>query len=120
MLIHIGKCGGSNITYKFKDYHNIDIPYVHRRKIQENEIIKADHICIMLRDPITRFVSIYYYFYNLYLGYINNQKIDHIETVKKTIKVFEKFPTVEELVTGLTSENISREIKKFMKKKNEN
>ena len=29
LLIHVGKCGGSNIMQKFKNIHNINIKSIH-------------------------------------------------------------------------------------------
>ena len=60
----------------------------------------------MLRDPITRFTSIFYYYYNLYERYMNKENIPHVSTVKNTIKLFDKFKTVEMFTIALESEDI--------------
>ena len=105
MLIHIGKCGGSNITCKFRDFYSINIKHIHAQKPNKTAIKNADHICIMLRDPITRFISIFYYYYDLYLKYINKENIPHINIVKKTVKIFERFTTADMLANALNSKN---------------
>ena len=107
MFIHIGKCGGSNITYKLQSIHSINIKHIHCRKPKINDIKKAEHICIILRDPITRFISIFYYYYNLYLDYMDDKKIPHIETVKKTVELFDNFKTVDMLANALNSKNMT-------------
>lgn len=54
-LIHIGKCGGTFIGKKFKlnEYH-------HSRNYQLN-----DKYIIWIRNPIKRFVSAFYFSYNI-------------------------------------------------------
>ena len=66
MIIHIGKCGGANLVTKFKKLHNITIgkkiEKIHCRDCGIKEIEKSDHITLLIRDPITRFISIFYHY----------------------------------------------------------
>lgn len=109
MLIHIGKCGGSNITYKFKDYYNICIPFKH---ISKPSIINCDHVCILLRDPITRFISIFYYRYNLYEKYINGINIPHKKNMEHIKYIFNYFKTPNELAEALSDNKLKNIAKK--------
>lgn len=112
MLIHIGKCGGSNIFTKFINFHNLKIKRVHGQKPKREDVKKADHICILLRDPITRFISIYYFYYNLYVLFVNKVndevKNKNIDLIKNCRKLFETFPTAESCANALNSENIKK------------
>jgi hypothetical protein len=106
MIIHIGKCGGSNINYKFKTKHKITIPIIHCCKCTSKHIINSDHICILLRDPITRYISIYYYYYDLYKRYMNGENIPHRNIIIKQKNIFLKFNTANKLAEALNSENL--------------
>lgn len=119
MLIHIGKCAGSNIYYKFKDIYGINIsdprdglggysvPVYHGRVPTREGAIHADHICLLIRDPITRFISIYYHYYKLFQLHTSGEKIPHLETVKKLKPIFFKFNTANKLAESLSSEILS-------------
>ena len=96
MIIHVGKCGGSNIYVKFKKLYNKDINYLHLNS-NLNSIINADHVTILIRDPITRVISIFYYYY--YLDTINPNRF-------KFTKYFKYFKTINELAEALDSDNI--------------
>jgi len=73
--------------------------------VNVNALKRADHVCILVRDPVTRFISIFYYYHALYKKYINKQKIPHVDTVKKTVNLFNRFDTVEKVCMALNSLN---------------
>lgn len=109
LLIHVGKCGGSNITYKIKDKHEINIKSMHVHSKNINQKIKMiqnnKDICLMVRDPITRFLSIFYYWKNLYEDLMLKKDIPHKNEVKKYIKFFKMFKSANELAEALSSNN---------------
>lgn len=94
MLIHIGKCGGSNLVYKFRELHNIQIPNIHIVKPDITKIKNSDHICILIRNHISRYLSIFYFYYALY----ERNKVDN-----NMKEIFDIFPTAEELAINLFS-----------------
>ena len=106
MIIHIGKCGGSNINYKFKEKYKIIVPTIHCFKCTNNHIINTDHICILLRDPITRYISIFYYYYDLYKRYMNGENIPHKNEIIKQKHIFLRFNTANKLAEALNSEDL--------------
>ena len=72
LLIHVGKCGGWNITSKFrKNGININSLHVHNKNILEriNKINNSKIICLLLRDPVKRFISIFNFWKILYNEY---------------------------------------------------
>lgn len=102
MLIHIGKCGGSNLVYKFRELHDITIPHIHVRKPDIRDIQNSDHVCILIRNPINRYISIFYFYYEIY----ERNKTDSIMK-----EIFDIFPTAEELAINLFSnDNKKREL----------
>lgn len=120
VLIHVGKCGGANITYKFKEIHNINISQIHvwnTDKNQRKQIIKNNDLCLLLRNPIDRYISIFNYWYEFNLKYINNEIVPHIEQVKKYSPYFEIFKTADSLAVLLSSENkeLKQKAYNFMK-----
>ena len=65
MIIHIPKCGGGNLKTDFINHHGINLPQIHLKKgekVNKTKIKKADYICVLIRDPIKRFISIFYYY----------------------------------------------------------
>lgn len=86
MIIHIGKCGGSNLVNKFREIHNLYI--ISKNEIEKkrdgptiikfhchnaihsdkeiNNLIKDEDIAILIRDPIKRFISIFFHYYDNY------------------------------------------------------
>ena len=60
-LIHIGKCGGSSITDELRD-RKIKFTRVHIRKVAYNPNKKY---VIVIRNPIKRFISAFYWRYHL-------------------------------------------------------
>ena len=64
-IIHIGKCGGSAV-YNTLQKHNIKYSYIHynfnHKKFKENH-----KYLIMLRNPISRFISAFNWRYKLVL-----------------------------------------------------
>lgn len=101
MIIHIGKCGGSNITTKFKSIHNIDLPVIHCCSASPKSMELTDHITILIRNPMSRFVSIFYYYYNYYLRALSGQPIAHQSTINHLTPVFNEYQTVEEFVRDI-------------------
>ena len=107
MIIHVGKCGGGNLTDKFKKLHNINIrssvkiKKIHCEDCRIEEIKKSDHIALLIRDPITRFVSIFYFY----------------KYMMKDNSYFKNFKTPSELAESLDSENqkIKNEALNFFK-----
>jgi len=94
MIIHIGKCGGSNLRKKFIKLHNYD-PIKHHckswTKSEKKLLLNSDHVVILLRDPIKRFLSIFYF-----------RKSGRPEE-----NVFIEFKNANELAESLNSENIT-------------
>lgn len=106
MIIHIGKCGGSNINCKFKEKYKIIVPTIHCFKCTNNHIINTDHICILIRDPIIRYISIFYYYYDLYKRYMNGENIPHKNQIIKQKHIFLRFNTANKLAEALNSEDL--------------
>jgi hypothetical protein len=69
-FIHIGKCGGTTINKIFNFWR---IQYHHHRNYKENE-----NYIIWLRNPIHRFVSAFYFQYDLINTDIKNLNIDNL------------------------------------------
>ena len=105
MIIHVGKCGGSNITYKFYDLYRIRLKTIHVRKPTARELQRADHICLLVRDPITRFISTFFYYFDMYQKDVSNEPVIHKRATKKIKHVFDKFKTPNELAESLNSQN---------------
>lgn len=114
MLIHVGKCGGSNITHKFRATFGFNILFCHCKKPLVVPVKRADHVCIMLRDPITRYVSIFYYYFNLYSKHKKGLPIPHTDTIKKISYIFDKFKTANELAEALPTSKIAQDAFKIV------
>ena len=108
LLIHVGKCGGSNIMQKFKNIHNINIKSIHvsSTNINNKKKIKENNLCLLVRDPITRYLSIFYYWKKLNIKYLNNESIPHKQNVKKYKIFFDYFKNANHLAESLSNENI--------------
>lgn len=117
ILIHVAKCGGLNLLHKIEKNHNIKIKEIHEhhyqkhiKKIYNNN--KNEYI-LLLRDPITRFISGFFYWFKLYKKFINTGKVfkkikdSHYYTIKlyHKKKFFEFFDTPNKLAESLDSSN---------------
>jgi hypothetical protein len=110
ILIHVGKCGGSNIVQKFKIKHNINITSIHvhnNYEIQRKNLLKSSVLCLLVRDPITRFNSIFNYWLNLHNMHEQKLKVPHIDKVLLYKKYFNIFKNPNDLSEALTHNNIN-------------
>ena len=124
MIIHIGKCGGSNIVKKFRENHNLYVINInhlndYKKKIpnkikngkyiisyhcgsQKNKkltnLLKDNNIAILIRDPITRFISIFFHYYRSYTKGVLDKSYYYI---------YERFKTPNQLAEALNSENLN-------------
>ena len=62
-FLHIGKTGGSAIKYALKDYLVTDKYTIHLRghTCKLSDIPQGDYVFFFLREPISRFMSSFYY-----------------------------------------------------------
>ena len=62
-FLHIGKTGGSAIKYAFKEHLVTDKYTIHLRghTCKLSDIPKGDYVFFFLREPISRFMSSFYY-----------------------------------------------------------
>lgn len=110
LLIHVGKCGGSNISYLFKDIHNVNIKTIHAESTNiyiKKKKIKENNLCLLVRDPITRYLSVFYYWKNLYIKYLNNKNIPHKKNVKRYKIFFDYFKDANHLAESLFNKDIT-------------
>ena len=116
MIIHIGKCGGSNLVKKFREIHNLYI--ISKNEIEKkrdgptiikfhchnaihsdkeiNNLIKDEDIAILIRDPIKRFISIFFHYYDNYTKGILDKSYNSI---------YNRFKTPNQLAEALDSDN---------------
>ena len=62
-FLHVGKTGGSAIKYAFKEHLVTDKYTIHLRghTCKLSDIPKGDYVFFFLREPISRFMSSFYY-----------------------------------------------------------
>ena len=74
-LLHIGKCGGTTISYNFKIPNALHDHYLFKTK----PVGKNDHIVLWLRNPITRIISAFNF--AKYLIKFDCSKIKNVNTL---------------------------------------
>tara|TARA_Y100000310_G_C20670061_1_gene809763 strand:+ start:1817 stop:2500 length:684 start_codon:yes stop_codon:yes gene_type:complete len=60
LLIHVGKCGGTNFVHKFSKFHKTKINKIHAERMGEQHIRRYSNFILLTRDPMERFISIFY------------------------------------------------------------
>jgi len=92
-LIHIGKCGGSTVTFLLEE-NNFNFNAIHAQRVRYEPDIKY---LIVLRNPVERFVSAFYW--RKYLLELNEkQKSDEL-------KFLQKYDSVDNLCNNLYTKN---------------
>jgi hypothetical protein len=93
LIIHVGKCAGGTIEKNLDDCSGIIIMHTHtsHRNIQvrKNLIQENKTILLLVRDPVTRFISIFYYWLQR----------------KRFMNFFTVFKDANDLAEALTSDN---------------
>ena len=106
ILFHVGKSGGETFN-KFLTKNKIKYNLLHVHSSKQNNIKTFNdnnNKIIFLRDPVSRYMSVFYYWLRAHNYYISNEKHVHLNLVKNNIKYFSKFKTFENLVTELRTE----------------
>lgn len=104
ILFHVGKSGGATFNkFLTKNKINYNILHVHTSKQNNIKILNNNNNnkIIFLRDPISRYMSVFYYWLRAHNYYISNKKHVHLNIVKNNIKYFSKIKTFQDLVTEL-------------------
>lgn len=108
IIVHIGKSGGDNIITKFLTYYNIKLDYIHvhdnQQKIEQT-LLHRNNICVLLRDPCKRFISIFFYWKKAHFLFMQNKKCVHKKFILKNIQCFENFNTPNNIAEALSSDN---------------
>lgn len=105
-IVHVGKCAGGSIIKFFNKHHQTNIPTLHifdsRKRIKN--IIENEDLILLLRDPIKRIISVFYYWKEQY----DKKIIDKKGRMFYKNVYFETFNTVNEFAEGLSSNDVHK------------
>jgi len=93
-LIHIGKCGGSTI-YNYLKNNNFNFEIIHIKKCIFDSNKKY---IILLRNPISRFISAFYWRYKLIIK--NNTQLNRFHGEKNILEYYKSANNLAENITN--------------------
>jgi hypothetical protein len=100
-FLHVGKCGGSEIrtvlSWLSGESKTIHFP-LHSHKVQVSDLPKSQGYLINTREPVSRFVSAFYFRQEPQLGPQSRQRPQSIDEVK----AYSHFSTPNELAEALS------------------
>lgn len=102
VLIHIGKCGGTSIINLFAtNYIKID-------KVEHVNTVEYDDNCkyiILIRNPISRFISAFNWRYKLVCESNNNYQLNRFQNEKSTLEKYKTVNTLAENINEYSNNN---------------
>ena len=98
-LIHIGKCGGGYVQNILKN-NNFNIRVIHIEKAIFN---KNEKYIILLRNPISRFISAFNWRYNIVV--VNNNQTERFKGEKETLDYFKNVNNLAENISSFDINN---------------